>query len=120
MKMPSDPTPNALEDQKRANWNIAASSFRDCPTDPVSAELFMASYCDKNSSFTDFEKRLANGEKLQSAFGITDRQGDRQIYVNLGNNPGLKPTGQWWEPWLDQDQPYRDKLVPLYNWYNNQ
>lgn len=119
MKMPSDPTPKDLETQKRTDWSKAPMQFTDCPTDQVSAELFMASYCDKNDmdSWKRNEQRVASGGKdFPPREGIDIRQGDKQIMVNLGNNRG-NATGHW-RRWLEQDQPYRSRLIPLEKWYS--
>jgi hypothetical protein len=121
MKMPSDPTPGSKEEQKNTDWSKVGDLYKDCPTDELSAERFMAYYCDNNDNrFIEQNKeRVAKGLKPWTPRnGIELRQGDLQSNVNLGNNLGWETRA--WKRWLYEDQPHREKLIPIENWLKSQ
>ena len=121
MKMPSDPTPGSKEEQKNTDWSKVGDLYKDCPTDELSAERFMAYYCDNNDIDLkrSREARESKGLKLfPLRNGLDLRQGDLQYMVNLGNDRGYQAG--YWKRWLYEDQPHREKLIPIENWLKSQ
>jgi len=114
MRMQTDPVPWFSNEKLSKDWSKPLNNYNDCPTDEIGCELNLATYCAMNKTGS-WNKMIAEGFKPRPAIDL--RQGDPQIHILLGMDEGKKSGYD--KNWAIDDQPHREKLRALSDWYKN-